>query len=117
MRACFINFTNHPSSLWDEKQLQAAQEFGEIVELPFPSVDVSCEKEDIEEMAEELVRKICILNPSAVLCQGEFGLTYQVVKRLKEKKIRVLSACSERKVIQKGNEKVAIFRFEKFREY
>ena len=31
-----INLTNHPLSKWDEAQLQAAAQYGECVDIPFP---------------------------------------------------------------------------------
>ena len=117
MGACFVNLTNHPSHLWDAKQLEAAKLYGEVIDVPFPQVDVRCEKDEIKKMAEYLVEKIVDHNPSAVLCQGEFSLTYQLVTRLKAKNILVLTACSERKAVQDGDKKIVIFQFEKFREY
>lgn len=35
-----LNLSNHPSSLWCDEQIKAAETlFGEIVDLPFPQVD------------------------------------------------------------------------------
>ena len=34
----FINFTNHASSKWSDAQLQAAKEYGSIVDIQFPSL-------------------------------------------------------------------------------
>lgn len=117
MGECFVNLTNHPSCFWNEKQLKAARQYGEIVDIPFPQVGAKCGEEEIEQMAELLVARVNEQKPRAVLCQGEFSLTYQIVKRLKEENVLVLTACSERRVIEDGNKKLAIFQFEKFREY
>ena len=35
----FVNFSNHPSSLWSENQRKEAEKYGEIVDLKFPSVN------------------------------------------------------------------------------
>ena len=32
----FVNFSNHPSSLWSENQRKEAEKYGEIVDLKFP---------------------------------------------------------------------------------
>ena len=69
----FINFTNHPSSQWSESQILAAKSFGEIIDLPFPSVDPFCDEEEIEQLAKQYVDKITDNNPVAVLCQGEYS--------------------------------------------
>ena len=55
------------------------------------------------------------------MCQGEFGLTYQVVTLLKQKDIHTVYSCSERKTIEKkpdnGTVKTSEFCFVRFREY
>ena len=33
-----INLSNHPKETWQEKQLQAARAYGELVDLPFPQL-------------------------------------------------------------------------------
>ena len=38
MEKVFVNFTNHPSETWEEKQIEAAHQYGKIVDLPFPNV-------------------------------------------------------------------------------
>ena len=34
----FINYTNHPSVSWGEKQTSEAKKYGEIVDMPFPNI-------------------------------------------------------------------------------
>ena len=117
MRNVFINFTNHPSELWGAEEKHAARQYGEIVELPFPAVDPQKDRDYITKLAEECVSRMLLLNPAAVLCQGEFCLVYQVVSRLKEEGITVLSACSERITTEEQGKKVSVFKFRQFREY
>ena len=35
----FINFSNHPSEAWGKTQLNAAMEYGEVIDIPFPAVN------------------------------------------------------------------------------
>lgn len=113
----FVNFTNHPSGKWEPKQRQSALEYGEIVDLLFPEVDAEADEAGIDDMAASYVRKILELQPSAVLCQGEFCLSFQVATRLKAQGITVLAACSKREVKVNGNIKEATFKFVRFRRY
>lgn len=113
----FVNFTNHPHDRWDEKQLKAAQKYGEVVDVPFPNVDPSATREEILSLSDIYVKKIEELEPNAVLCQGEFTLCYNVVKKLKKKGYLVFSSTSNRVVVEKGNVKESIFEFVQFREY
>lgn len=39
MEKAFVNFTNHPSEYWEEKQLKEALKYGKIYDLPFPAID------------------------------------------------------------------------------
>ena len=119
---CFINFSNHASNNWGDDQKREAQKWGEIKDIPFPKVDPKAGKQEIQAIAEIYTAKILEYQPSAVMCQGEFTLTYHVVRLLKEHGITVVSACSERKAVEKKKEdgtvyKSAVFRFAQFREY
>lgn len=123
----FINYTNHTSELWSEKQKKAAMEYGEIIDIPFPSISPLMKEEDIYILAGNECKKIRDrLNPSeknAVLCQGEFNLTFLLVKFLhaQDKNLRVFSAVSERKVKERVEGNVSLkeveFCFQGFREY
>lgn len=113
----FINFTNHPSDKWDDKQTEAAEIYGKIIDVPFPAVNPKASEEDIKQLAKQCIEQIIKLQPSCVLCQGEFTLSFYVVNKLKLKGIKVVSACSERNVVEQGEKKIAVFRFVQFREY
>ena len=118
----FVNFSNHPSESWNEQQKTEAEKWGEIVDVPFPNVQPEASCEEIRNMAESCVEKIQEYYPTAVMCQGEFTLTYWVVKLLKERKITVVSACSKRQVTEENREngvtcKKSVFKFVQFREY
>lgn len=113
----FINFTNHPSELWEQNQIDSALTFGKIIDIPFPNVPPTFTPKDIDELGLEYTNRILVENPTAVLCQGEFSLSYNIICRLKQNDIKVLTACSERNTIIVGNEKRSIFSFVQFREY
>ena len=117
-KSIFINFTNHPSQMWENTQKRAALNYGEsILDLPFPHVDPMADEMDLQNLAEEKASEILSLHPTAVLCQGESGLCFSVVRRLQKAGVRVLYACSERKVRVEGSTKTVQFDFVKFRRY
>lgn len=117
MQSIFINFTNHPSDSWEQKQKFAAEKYGRIKDVAFPSVKADSTEEEIAELGEQYYKEIISYHPNAVLCQGEFTLTVYVLRRLQESGIKVVAACTERKVDVEGNVKKSVFEFVQFREY
>lgn len=117
----FINFSNHPSKNWGGKQLAAAQQYGEVQDMAFPAVASDASTEEVHALADACAEKILRMHPECVLCQGEFCLSYRVIGRLQEAGIRVVAACSNRKVhevVRQGStKKISHFVFEQFREY
>ncbi|MBR1670317.1 MAG: hypothetical protein IJ695_06420 [Butyrivibrio sp.] len=81
-------------------------EYGEIVDVPFPSIEALASEEEISKLAEEYVDRIRNLVDAdgAVMAQGEFTLTYAVIRMLKAGGIKVVSACSERDSIESIDE-------------
>ncbi len=112
-----MNFTNHLSEKWDENQRTEALKYGEIQDIPFPSVNPEEGEVYINRLANLYTEQILKLCPKAVLCQGEFCLAYQVIKNLKKRGILVLAACSKRMVKQMGQKKEVTFLFCRFRSY
>lgn len=118
----FVNFSNHPSSLWSEKQRKEAEKYGEIVDLKFPLINRRIPRENLINLAETCTEQILRFKPQCVMCQGEMGMVYHVVRKLKEEGVRVVAACSHRMVeetIDKNNNTVksSTFVFVQFREY
>ena len=72
MGRTFINLTNHSSGLWSEEQRNAAEQYGNIVDIPFPAVDPRASSEGIKAVGKEYVEIIINCDPEAVMCQGEF---------------------------------------------
>ncbi len=120
----FINFTNHPCANWSNVQIEEAKKFGEIKDLPFPAISPYASKSEIQDFAQEYVNNILALlvqyEDNAVLCQGEFSLCVAVIEKLKAKNVKVLCACSERRVVEtfdgQKNIKKSEFQFVGFRE-
>lgn len=118
-----INFTNHPQKNWGYEQLSAAAQYGKaIADIPFPAVKPEMSEGEIAKLADEKVKEIMAYEPDAVLCQGEFSLTFAVVNRLKELGVKCITACSERVVSENTDEagnkiRVSSYRFIRFREY
>ena len=121
----FINYTNHKSSVWGEKQKAAAEKYGEIIDLDFPNVSPELSEEEIHQLADKECERILKLlddkQNSVVLCQGECALNFLIVKFLLDEKVKVVTAVTERDVEEVKNgeviEKRSRFVFQKFRAY
>lgn len=118
----FINVSNHVSDNWSEAQLSAARAYGEIVDMSFPAVSPYAESEEIDALVREYLDRISAFDVAVVMLQGEFVFTYRLVNALKSKGVKVLSACSERKVTERldnegRTQRISVFEFVQFREY
>lgn len=117
----FINLSNHPSASWSKEQTDAAKEYGDILDIPFPQVAPDATEKDIEDISDALVDKILVYsrdNEVTAHVMGEMGLTYSLVKRLKKNGIHCVCSTSYRIVEDKGNGKRLVeFHFKKFRDY
>ena len=125
----FLNVSNHPSENWSVEQREAAlrlvAENGgieRIEDYPFPQVKASMTEAQIEVLSEQIVGDIISRKPTVVMCQGEYTLTYQLVKWLQKKGIKVVAACSERQTVETiledgSTKREAVFTFVQFREY
>jgi len=93
-----INLSNHPLSKWSEKQQQAAeQQFGKIVDLPFPVVPTDAALDQVIQLVEEKVENCMRIlnekkqksseensNQDAVHIMGEMTFVYQFVNKMSE---------------------------------
>jgi len=117
----FINISNHASPKWSAEQLQAAQALGgEIRDIQFPNVATLATTADVLALADGLATQVG--DGDVAMVQGEFTLVYATIRRLRTRDVRVVAACTERKVqeTQKPDgtfEKTAIFVFAGFRDY
>ena len=127
----FINFSNHPSALWSDEQLAVAKQYGKIVDMEFPAVSVKMTSEQIVKLAMEQIGIIenCVcaenanMGQTTIMCQGEFSLTYAMIKNIKERypECKIVCATSERRTVEEKVDnctvKKVIFSFGGFREY
>lgn len=119
----FINLSNHPSSMWVERQKQAAlRGHTEIVDIAFPAIDPHGTSQDIDNLVEEYFKKVITYHAPTVMLQGEFLFTYRLINRLKKAGITVVAGCSERRTIESVDEngatsKQSVFEFVDFKEY
>ena len=117
----FINFTNHPSFAWSEKQTAEAEKYGEIEDYPFPAVPATYDEEEVWQLAQKCATEIMRKGPAAVLCQGEYSLAFAAAFLLRQKSVKVLAACSERCVNETEENGItrreSIFQFVRFREF
>ena len=117
-----INLSNHPSDKWSEAQTAAANEqFGEIVDLPFPQIAPDATKADIAKIAQDYLTRVQQIgqpNDTAIHIMGEMTLTYQLVGMLKDAGYRCYDSTTVREVYeQEPGKKTVIFQFVNFREY
>lgn len=117
-----INLSNHPMETWQEKQLQAARAYGELVDLPFPLLPGNMTGEELEQIAMQLLHRIREMKPDAVVIMGEFSLVFMLVDALLDEGIPILTAASERNTVEQKEPdgtivKIARFDFVGFRPY
>jgi hypothetical protein len=120
-----INFSNHSSSQWSEKQKAG---WNEIVDVKFPAVDPFIDGDQFDELVAESLAKLneYIENKDVYLMiQGEFSLCYSLYRILLENpeynRVKLVIPTSERKLIERVKddgtyEKTAVFEFVKWRE-
>ena len=117
----FINYSNHPSSNWSQKQLSAAREFGEIVDIPFRSVAPEADSAELERVAGEEFTKILDAadgKNAVVHLMGEMTLTYMLVRKLRASGIRCVASTTARRVVENADgTKTSDFDFVRFRDY
>ena len=114
-----INCSNHNNDRWSPDQIQAAiQLYGApIVYLPFPSIhhteDTSIVVKKAEEFGDSIQQIPCPEGQDkVVLVMGEMCFTFNLVRVLKSRRIRVVHACSDR-----YNTTANRFVFARFRDY
>ena len=120
--SAFVNFTNHPSKNWCEKQMSAALQYGSVIDLPFPSISPKMSDDELLNLAKSCVSSILALSPACVLCQGETVFTCLVANMLMSYGVCTVSAVSRRNVYEQimpdGNTfKKSVFEFECFRKF
>ena len=116
-----INFSNHPTSEWQQTQIDAANRlYGGVIDIPFPDVDPIAPLPAVESLADSCMRNLMplIQDNDVVHIMGEMTLTYILVNRLKQSGIKCVASCSERACYPLGDNEIAkTFIFKQFRSY
>lgn len=123
MPSIFINYSNHPMELWDERQLLKAREMGDsLLDIPFPKVSPTMNHDEIVKFAESEVKRIkdatANFDNAIVHIMGEHTLVYNVIRLLQQEGVKCVASTTERVTeILPSGEKVSKFNFVTFREY
>lgn len=116
-----INFSNHPSEFWGLKQLDAAKEYGEVIDIPFPAVDPESNHNEIKDLACKCVENILSYakdNQIIVHVMGEMTFTFLVVSMLKERDVECIASTTDRNSeMLSDSQKISDFQFVRFRKY
>ena len=117
----YINLSNHPTTEWMEEQKAEAKRYGELVDVPFPSIPEDATGDEVELTANEVVNELLKDYKEADLTihvMGEQVATYHIVRLLKEKGIRCVASSTRREAQDLGDgKKLSQFVFAGFRAY
>lgn len=118
----FINLSNHPVEQWSKEQKEAAEEYGDIIEILFPQIPSEDDTKKIIKLANKYRGEIYkIAFPAkevTVHIMGEMTFTYQLVQILQAQGIRCVASCTERHVEEMADgKKITKFVFTRFRDY
>lgn len=114
-----LNLSNHPSSQWSQAQLVAAKVYGDVIDIPFPSIDPYASEADIAVLVEDffhLVKSMGGVEDLTIHLMGEFSFTYALLCRLRQDGYNCIVSTSARNVIMKEGIKEVIFEFVRFRK-
>ena len=114
-----LNLSNHPSSQWSKAQRVAAEEYGDIIDLPFPAIDPWASEADIAVLADSLFQQIKSMGgveDLTVHLMGEFSFTYALLCRLRQEGYDCVVSTSDRNVVMREGVKEVIFNFVRFRK-
>lgn len=118
----FINLSNHPITSWDDEQCCAAEQWGTMVDVRFPTVFPEETGENISLLADNYFHQLMDMLPAdevnAVHVMGESTFVYSVVRRLREAGITCVASTTERIKTELPNGSfVSEFHFKQFRCY
>jgi hypothetical protein len=113
-----INFSNHPSVNWSEKQLSESKaKYLEVIDIPFPIIPPSFFESQITDIVQKYVKNILDSKSKAVHIMGELNFVFKCVNLLKMNCITCMASAAEKNVIEANGNKRSTFNFIQFREY
>lgn len=120
----FINLSNHPSNKWSQKQLAAATEYGDVIDMAFPNIDSEASETEIDCLVFQYWEKIqdvaqdCLIGDLAVHIMGEQTFCYRMIKLLNDNGVPCLASTTKRDVVENPDgTKTVKFEFCRFRIY
>lgn len=116
--ATFVNISNHPFELWEEAQRQAAEALAKpVVNIRFPDVPPTAGGAVIDDLCDQCLGRVPA-GATHAMVQGEFTLTFRLVRALQRRGVVCLAATTEREVGDDGaGGRTSRFRFVGFRQY
>jgi len=120
----FVNVSNHPSEKWSVEQRKAAEKFGVIIDIPFPTIPPSAGPRELFEILMNLEKSIFDAigktpHKPVLHIMGEMGFCFMAVIHFK--KVfgwRCIHSTTERIVTENADgTKTSRFQFVQFREY
>lgn len=117
----FINLSNHPSSDWSEEQLEAARQYGDVVDMPFPAVSAMADESDIAALVKEYANDIIPrynARQDVFHVMGEMCFSFALIRLLQQAGFVCVASTSERIVREEEpGHKEVFFNFVRFRQY
>ena len=117
------NLSNHPVSSWPDEQYQYAfSRWGEVLDVPFPSVPPASDEADIMCRVRKYLELLPGKEAGPVFVSGEYSFTYAMADLLMKRGYRVMYAESENTLtlttLEDGStERRMAYRFIRFRDY
>jgi hypothetical protein len=116
-----LNLSNHPSSAWSPEQMNAAKEqFGGVIDVPFPNIDPHATSNEIRNLVEDYI-EIALVDHGKIKhihIMGEMTFVHRFVKRVMPDGINCYASTTERTVLEEADgRKTVQFKFIQFRRY
>ena len=117
----FLNLSNHPYNNWSESQKHAAVVYGDVIDLPFPTIDEGGNEDYIAQLSRTYLLRIKEIGTPQMLTihlMGEMTFCFALLKLLQQEGYTCVASTSKRIVDElKPSQKQVTFQFERFRRY
>ena len=116
----FVNLSNHPSSDWTESQFKAAERYGKVIDVDFPTIPPEADEQAINQMADQYVAMIRDMTKDKSVTlhiMGEMTFVFRVVSQLNVLGITCVASTTERIAHETDAGKLSEFHFVRFRKY
>ncbi len=117
-----LNLSNHPSSAWSAEQMNAAvEQFGGVIDMPFPNIDPHATNEEVKLLVMEYGRQVANFKTaqlSAIHIMGEMTFVYNFIRIMEKINLPCYASTTERTVLEEADvRKTVQFQFIQFRRY